>query len=230
MPVLTLTKHHGLGNDFLVALDQSVDGPMARALCDRHRGIGADGLIGAFVDGTYVTFELYNCDGSRAEVSGNGLACLAQAVGRDRIEVRTDAGVRVVTLDLDRATVDMAAATTKEMDGGLFVDMGNPHLVLRDEGQDLVAVGQQHLDLNVELIATASDGIRMRVHERGVGVTDACGSGACASAVAAHTWGMAGERLTVHQDGGDAMVDLSGDSIRYTVPVGYIGRIEVPCP
>jgi diaminopimelate epimerase len=108
--------------------------------------------------------------------------------------------------------------------------MGNPHLVLRDEGQDLVTVGQQHLDLNVELIAAASDGIRMRVHERGVGVTDACGSGACASAVAAHTWGMAGERVTVHQDGGDATVDLAGDSIRYTVTVGYIGRIEVPCP
>ena len=137
MPVLTLTKHHGLGNDFLVALDQPVDGVLARAVCDRHRGVGADGLIGARVEGTTVTMELYNSDGSRAEVSGNGLACLAQAVGRDRIDVHTDAGLRAVTLDLDRATVDMGGATTKEMEGGLFVDMGNPHLVLRDEGQDL---------------------------------------------------------------------------------------------
>lgn len=231
MSVLTVTKHHGLGNDFLVALDQPVDGALARALCDRHRGIGADGLIGAYVDGIYVTFELYNSDGSRAEVSGNGLACLAQAVGRDRIEVRTDAGVRVVTLDLDRATVDMGAPiTTKDMDGGFFVDMGNPHLVLRDEGQDLETIGRQHLDLNVELIAPVADGVRMRVHERGAGITEACGSGACASAVAARTWGLAGEQLTVHQDGGDATVDLSGDTIRYTVTVGYVARIEVPCP
>jgi diaminopimelate epimerase len=230
MPVLTVTKHHGLGNDFLVALDQAVDGGLARALCDRHRGIGADGLIGARVDGSSVTMELYNSDGSRAEVSGNGLACLAQAVGRDRIEVSTDAGLRTVTLDLDRATVDMGGATTKEMEGGLFVDMGNPHLVLRDEGQDLVVVGQAHLDLNVELIAPVADGIRMRVHERGVGVTEACGTGACASAVAAHTWGMGGDQVIVHQDGGDAEVDLTGDTIRYTVTVGYIARIEVPCP
>ena len=230
MPVLSLTKHHGLGNDFLVALDQPVDGALARAVCDRHRGIGADGLIGARVDGTTVTMELYNSDGSRAEVSGNGLACLAQAVGRDRIEVHTDAGLRAVDLELGRATVDMGGATSKEMEGGLFVDMGNPHLVFRDDGQDLAALGQQHLDLNVELIAAVPDGIRMRVHERGVGLTEACGTGACASAVAAHTWGLAGERLVVHQDGGDAIVDLSGASIRYTVTVGYIGRIEVPCP
>jgi diaminopimelate epimerase len=229
MPVLTLTKHHGLGNDVLVAVGQAVDGVLARAVCDRHRGVGADGLIGARVEGTTVTMELYNSDGTRAEVSGNGLACLAQAVGRDRIEVHTDAGLRVVTLDLDRATVDMGGATTKEMEGGLFVDMGNPHLVLRDEGQDLLVVGRQHLDLNVELIASAPDGIRMRVHERGVGVTEACGTGACASAVAAHAWGLAGDRLVVHQDGGDAEVDLTGDTIRYTVTVGYIGRIEVPC-
>jgi diaminopimelate epimerase len=229
MPVLTVTKHHGLGNDFLVALDQTVDGVLARALCDRHRGVGADGLIGAVVEGTTVTMQLYNSDGSRAELSGNGLACLAQAVGRDRIEVHTDAGLRIVTLDLDRATVDMGGATTKEMDGGLFVDMGNPHLVLRDEGQDLVAVGQTHLDLNVELITATSDGIRMRVHERGAGVTEACGTGACASAVAAREWGLAGARQTVHQAGGDAEIDLTGDTIRYTVSVGYIGRIEVPC-
>jgi diaminopimelate epimerase len=174
---------------------------------------------------------LFLCEGSRVVVIRIGLGFLAKGVGRFRIEVRTGAGVRVVTLDLDRATVDMGApVTTKEMDGGFFVDMGNPHLVLRDEGQDLETVGRQHLDLNVELVAPVSDGVRMRVHERGAGVTEACGSGACASAVAAHKWGIAGEHLTVHQDGGDATVDLSGDTIRYTVTVGYVARIEAPCP
>ena len=90
-----LTKHHGLGNDFLIALDEASDGllapsaELARRLCDRHTGLGADGLIwgrrpepGA--DGLDVVFRLWNADGSAAEVSGNGLRCLAHAVARQR--------------------------------------------------------------------------------------------------------------------------------------------------
>ena len=106
MTVLTLSKHHGLGNDFLVLLDLAGDTPidaaLARAVCDRHRGLGADGLIRATLvpdDGArartrveraapaaragsrsrLLTFELRNADGSAAEMSGNGMRCLAQA-------------------------------------------------------------------------------------------------------------------------------------------------------
>lgn len=85
---LHLTKHHGLGNDFLVVLGEiALDGHQARRLCDRRRGIGADGLIvGAPPSrpGSDVTMELFNADGGRAEMSGNGIRCLAQAFVRHR--------------------------------------------------------------------------------------------------------------------------------------------------
>jgi diaminopimelate epimerase len=240
MPALTLTKHHGLGNDFLVLLDPDdlhpVDGETARALCHRSRGVGADGLIRSTlaVDGT-PTMELYNADGSRAEMSGNGISCLVQAlvdagvVPGPEVEVLTDAGVRTVRYADGRATVAMGEALVKPEGDGLSVDVGNPHLVLRDEGQDLLAVGAERPDVNVELVAAAPDGVAMRVHERGVGPTDACGTGAVAAAVAAHLWGMAGEHVVVHQPGGDAEVDLSGREAQLTVPVVYVARIEVPC-
>ena len=102
---MQLTKHHGLGNDFLVLIDldaiESVTPALARAVCDRHRGIGADGLLhataGRAEDGD-VTMTLYNADGGRAEMSGNGVSCLAQAVVRagvtsgPTVVVHTDAG------------------------------------------------------------------------------------------------------------------------------------------
>jgi diaminopimelate epimerase len=241
MRSLTLTKHHGLGNDFLVLLDvdgtQSVDGALARAVCDRHRGIGADGLLHVTggQDGTDVTMALYNADGGRAEMSGNGISCVAQAVvmagivtGPD-VVVATDAGRRVVHLDGDRATVDMGEVVLKPEGDGLLVDVGNPHLVRRDEGQDLEELGRRHPDLNVELIAATEDGVSMRVHERGVGITDSCGTGAVASAAAGREWGLTGDRVVVAQPGGRTEVDLSGPTARYTVPVVFIGRMEVPC-
>jgi diaminopimelate epimerase len=105
-----LTKHHGLGNDFLIILDEANGGPvapdaaLARRLCDRHTGLGADGLIHgaqpARAASEHVGFRLWNSDGSEAEVSGNGLRCLAQAVamhrGVDRTElaIATSVGVR----------------------------------------------------------------------------------------------------------------------------------------
>jgi diaminopimelate epimerase len=240
MPSLTLTKLHGLGNDFLVLLDldgqQPVDGSTARALCHRSRGVGADGLIRSTVHDGLATMELYNSDGSRAEMSGNGISCLAYALvtagavpGPD-VRVSTDAGIRTVHLEGNRATVAMGEALVKPNSEGLLVDVGNPHLVLRDEGQDLLALGAEHPHLNVELVAAIEGGIAMRVHERGAGITDACGTGAVAAAAAAHLWGMAGERMVVRQPGGDAEVDLSGDEATLTVPVVLVARVEVPCP
>lgn len=241
MSVLSLTKHHGLGNDFLVLLDlehhHQVDGAVARALCDRHRGVGADGLLVASA-GTQgnVTMVLYNADGGRAEMSGNGISCLAQAVvmagvlSGPEVRVETDAGPRTVHLDGDQATVDMGEVVLEVEGDDLLVDVGNPHLVRRDTGQDLVAVGSAHPDLNVELIRAEGDAVAMRVHERGVGVTDSCGTGAVASAAAGREWGLAGDVVVVAQPGGRTTVDLSGATARYTVPVVYIARVEVPCP
>jgi diaminopimelate epimerase len=106
-----LTKHHGLGNDFLIVLDEANGSPpaptaaLARSLCDRHTGLGADGLVWGRRpetgdDGADVVFQLWNADGSEAEVSGNGLRCLAQALARARglrdgvLHLRTQGGLR----------------------------------------------------------------------------------------------------------------------------------------
>jgi diaminopimelate epimerase len=259
-----LTKHHGLGNDFLVLIDldatESVTPALARATCDRHRGIGADGLLhvtaGRHGDSD-VTMALYNADGGRAEMSGNGISCLGQAVVRSgsteasKIIVDTDAGTRLVTLaptddpKTHRATVDMGVAKmgddeTEWLDDHVVraarVDIGNPHLVFHapklDAGMDLIARGMSingfiPEGINLELVAPGpGEGeLTMRVYERGVGLTEACGTGACAVAVAAHRWGLSGARVTVRQPGGPADIVI-GETIEMTVPVVYIATIE----
>src|SRR5690606_14437937 len=111
---MRLTKHHGLGNDFLVVLDPEaahpLDAEIARQLCDRHTGIGADGVMRAVPpapgEPAIARMELRNADGSRAEMSGNGIRCFAQALRlggwpgaeADEIAVATDAGLRTVTV------------------------------------------------------------------------------------------------------------------------------------
>jgi diaminopimelate epimerase len=245
MPNLVLTKHHGLGNDFLVLLDTgdrygSDAGELALALCDRHRGIGADGLIRLGPDRR---MHLHNADGSRAEMSGNGIRCLAQAmVDSDlypgpEFEIQTDSGPRWVAIGdadppgLRMVTVDMGPARViSSHRGRAEVDTGNPHLVLLDEDQDLVELGQQHPDLNVELIRVEGFDVTMRVHERGVGLTQACGTGSCASAAAAHEWGLVGTSMTVHNPGGDVLVELKPETVLLTGPAQFIGRIEVSWP
>ena len=120
---LQLSKHHGLGNDFLVLLDQAGDAALARRLCDRRTGVGADGLIigvGGGPDRADLTMVLYNADGSRAEMSGNGIRCLAQAwagpapAGAAELRIATDAGLRTVIVE---ATEDAEVVTA-------HVDMG----------------------------------------------------------------------------------------------------------
>ena len=211
----------GLGNTFAIVFGAPVDEDAAREICAR---LDIDGVITAepASNGADLTMVLRNADGSRAEVSGNGLACLgAAAVAQGQVESRTvtiatDAGVRRVRIG-HAATVDMGEPVIKEADAGaLYVDVGNPHLVFPTG--DVVALGQQHLDLNVEVITKRSDdSIDMVVHERGVGVTEACGTGAYASAAAARHWGWVGDLVTVHQPGGPSYIDLSNQT--YTVEV-----------
>jgi diaminopimelate epimerase len=271
---MRLTKHHGLGNDFLVVLDPDashpLDADLARALCDRHTGIGADGLIRATPaargDGASTRMELRNADGSRAEMSGNGIRCLVQALlltepglGPD-VPVATDAGVRTVTVHerVDPVThilsVAMGVAQLEveapEWAGGdvaraLIVDMGNPHLVLDLSGAragsaediDLVDVGETVNGkipggANVHLLTRGSvpGGIAIRTYERGVGPTLACGTGACASAVAARAWGLAGDHVPVAQPGGTAEVVLGSgpdDEVVLRGPATYVAEITL---
>ncbi len=248
---LVLTKHHGLGNDFLILLDtddryaRADQGEMARALCDRRRGIGADGLI-RLAPG--LRMHLHNADGSRAEMSGNGIRCLAQAIidfgvdGGPEFEIATDAGPKWVSAVYDNDgptqsfTVDMGEVRVTDIEmRRAEVDAGNPHLVLLvtdPAAEALEALGAENPDVNVEVVRIDDQAtVTMRVHERGAGLTQACGTGSCAVAVATRAWGHTGDRLTVRNPGGDLVVDLKGDTALLTGPATYVGRVEVsPSP
>jgi diaminopimelate epimerase len=234
--MLRLTKHHALGNDFLVLIGTDGGAAMARALCDRRTGVGADGLISIVGESRWV---LHNADGSRAESSGNGLRCAAQAVARARgvdaldVTFETDAGPRRVQLEGDVGTVEMGRVVVKRLgERDADVDVGNPHLVLLVEDPstfDLVAFGAAHADVNVEVIAPAgTDELAFRVHERGAGITMACGTGSCAAVAAAHAWGLVGTSVVVHNPGGDVTVDLKGEEALLSGPTVFIAVIEVP--
>lgn len=267
MASITLTKHHGLGNDFLIAVDPPVElePADARQWCDRRRGIGADGLIEARPlgeDPASWSMRLWNADGSRAELSGNGLRCLGQALllhrddGADsrRFHITTDAGIRQVAVLPDRAsstdqvTVDMGRPATGPPpypDWDLVglavhrqagVDVGNPHIVAvvdRLPSHDLATIGPlvegaYAGGVNVELIEVLDrDRIALRVWERGAGLTEACGSGACAGAWAAHRWDLVGSRVTVSMPGGDATVDLVDGAAYLTGPATFVAVVEI---
>jgi diaminopimelate epimerase len=232
-----LEKYQGAGNDFLVLVDaagsQPVDAAFARAVCHRHTGVGADGLIR--VTGELV-MELWNADGSRAELSGNGLRCVARAVvdagvsAGPEVVVQTDVGPRRVMLDGDgEASVEMGRPTVKlESDTSAVVDLGNPHLVvLVPSPPDTSPVDDP--SVNVEaVVVDGNDELTLRVWERGVGETLACGTGACAAVAAAHEWGLVGTRATVHQRGGDVTVELRPDNAILTGPVVHVATVEVP--
>ena len=231
---MRLHKHHGLGNDFLIRLDDDVDADLARRVCDRHRGVGADGLISVVGE----RWTLFNADGSRAESSGNGLRCAAQAVARARgvealdVVFDTDAGPRRVQLDGDVATVEMGPVVIERVgDLGVEVSTGNPHLVLRVDdvaAVDLLALGAQHPSVNVEVIAVAApDELAFRVHERGAGITMACGTGSVAAAAAAHAWGLVGTTVVVHNPGGDVTVVLKDEGALLTGETVWIADVEV---
>jgi diaminopimelate epimerase len=253
-----LAKHHGLGNDFLVLHDDDgttpVDGAMARALCERRTGVGADGLlwIGPAANGADVTMTLHNADGSRAEMSGNGIRCLAQSVARSRgvdhldLDVSTDAGIRHVevrpggphTVLVRVGMGAVAEAPAPELGLGakdvLGASVGNPHVVALYPDRaslDVAADAFAMTDRNVEFVVAGpgEDELTMRVVERGAGETQACGTGACAAAWAARRWGLVGDRVTVHMPGGSAEVEL-GDEVFLTGPSVHVADIEVPWP
>jgi diaminopimelate epimerase len=269
---LQLVKHHGFGNDFLVAfhldLPESRLVELARTVCERRRGVGADGLIVGDSDPeVQARMMLYNADGSRAEISGNGIRCFSHALAVRAgwtapvsVRIRTDAGVRTVALERtsDPATLDATVAmgtvsTTNPPDGWhalrtdpnrpvAHLSVGNPHTVVAVEdlaAVDLAALGAQLPDVNLEIVTAGPDGhsVTMRVHERGAGITEACGTGACAAAVAARQWGLAtplAGKLVVHMDGGSASVGFDHDdgtpSVSLSGPTTYIATIEYAIP
>ena len=238
-----LTHHHGLGNDFLVALVAEVPvdaSALARRLCDREHGIGADGLVfGTPWTGSAegLTFTLLNSDGSSAEVSGNGLRCFAQAVARatgtSALELTVDMGVPGPGPDTDGLAIDLGGPIPGRSG---TVDVGNPHLVIEVADIDAVdhaTVGPaieaffDPVGCNVHLVQVLDAvTIRLRPWERGAGLTEACGSGACAAVYLFHTWGVVGTDVEVRMAGGAAVVRL-GDTIRLTGPAVHTADHEV---
>lgn len=262
---VVVTKHHGLGNDFLV-LDtsqisresssdlQKIDwSKVAQQWCDRQDGVGADGLLLlSRHDDFKLEMQLFNQDGSRAEMSGNGIRCLAQAAfdadGHEEsvsYTVLTDAGPRVVDVesvlqDEVRASVDMGKIEeirppqnwhTIGSDPNrpvMHLSVGNPHSVVGVEDVaivNLLEIGQKVPQVNLEIIEPGpeSHAITMRVHERGAGITQACGTGACASAWAASKWGLVPasvREILVHQPGGDASVRLNHPQVGHVTLIG----------
>jgi len=262
---LRLTKHHGLGNDFLVVFhpDVPVDAlpGLARRLCDRRTGLGADGLlVGESDPQLSARMVLYNADGSRAEMSGNGIRCFAQALALRRGDlgpfvIRTDAGARAV--EMVETADPLTVATTVEMGDVTDLDapsgwdtlgtdpgrpvahlsLGNPHSVVPVDdlmAVDLGGLGAKVPHVNLEIITPGPDAdtITMRVHERGAGVTMACGTGACAAAFAARRWGLAEPsdgKLVVVMDGGRATVGFDHErprAVTLTGPSTFVASIE----
>ena len=264
---VSLSKYHGLENDFLV-YDLAQGTPseawpaLARRWCARSTGIGADGLLLLeVVDPRTLTMRLYNADGSVAEMSGNGIRCLAFAAHRmvggtagAEYEVRTDAGVRVVTVvdreddDTVHIRVDMGTVgDLPEPDGWAslecdpmrpvsHVSLGNPHSVVAVEDVSLIDLGRLGAlvpQVNLEIIepGPGNNAITMRVHERGAGITRACGTGACAAAHAALKWGVvspATREVVVHMDGGTARVHIDEQNVAtLTGPATFVGSMTV---
>ena len=267
---IRLTKHHGLGNDFLV-VDLAQGTPpiawaeLARRWCDRRFGVGADGLLLLDIQGPqHLSMVLFNADGSRAEMSGNGIRCLVQAAHRQAnassssattYTVETDAGQRIVRVEGGdegetlQISVDMGQITDLDEPQNWFelqcnpdrpvrhLSLGNPHAVVGVDDLDdvdLQKLGALVPQVNLEIIAAGPeiDAITMRVHERGAGITLACGTGACAAAEAALAWGLvpaATPEVIVHMAGGDARVriDLASRTATLIGPSVFIASLSV---
>ena len=229
-------------------------GALARELCDRHFGVGADGLVFLIPAPTGPRMAIFNSDGSEAAMCGNGIRCLAALAGREgllvgeRAVVATRSGPREVRLlggpDPWLVEVDMGEPRLLEgpdfVDVGgrarpcVTVDMGNPHrVVFLEDLEDLdLAVSGPALSrgepggLNVEFTRVlAPDRLAVKVWERGAGPTLACGTGACAALVAASRTGRAAREARVDLPGGSLDVSWEpGGRVRMTGPARELFR------
>jgi diaminopimelate epimerase len=257
---MQFTKMEGCGNDFLVFDPSEVEGidlpALARKACDRHFGVGADGiLVPALSEAADLEMVYLNSDGSPSEMCGNGLRCLARyAKDRGLVEgeamtIATGAGVKKILLfDDGSSRVDMGAPRfdTRVEVGGfrlLRVSMGNPHAVAFLESEaalktlDLPTLGPPIEEdptfpekTNVEFAFARGDrDVRMRVWERGAGETLASGSGSCAAAVAAIKQGLAKSPVRIHLDGGIVEIEWSGENtpVHIKGPAAYICEGEL---
>lgn len=285
----SFAKLHGLGNDFLVTDLRNVsdaswfDDPVRiAALCDRHRGVGADGVLGVFpvtsqaiAAGAIARMRVRNADGSEAEMCGNGLRCIASWLhlrgAPAHLSIETGAGVlRCEVMDQGRSVqIEMGPPRLLQTAHGsgpvdfqpdqchetplaiagvtlplYLVSMGNPHAVwfaddtqptsdsaLWQQAERLGPQVETHplfpLRTNVEFVRRdGPDIFTALVWERGCGITQACGTGACAVAVAACVRGLAqpGHPITVNLPGGALELCVASDyrQVHMRGPVDYV--------
>jgi diaminopimelate epimerase len=247
----TLQKWHGAGNDFLVDVIEHGtatwwDPERARAVCNRYTGVGGDGLLLATL-GSHVEMVLFNADGSVAEMSGNGIRCLAAAVRRathatwSSLEVMTGAGMREVSLTMneDGGYGSVAMGTVRfadALEGTLGVaNVGNPHVVVLDDATwsdaQREARARELSDAvggaNVEFVTPLdSQRVRIKVVERGVGWTLACGTGSVATAAICRREGLCGDDVIVENPGGPLRVTFNNDDATLSGPVQFVANIE----
>ena len=259
---MRFTKMEGLGNDYIYVNCLEGEPPglpeLAIRLADRHFGVGADGLI-CIKPGRSGDFamEMYNADGSRGAMCGNGIRCVGKYVydkGLTRkacLTIDTDAGPRRLELvvrggQVEQVTVDMGpvrVGRTMELEAGgrtwqvRPVDVGNPHAVIfceRPEEIDLERLGpllEVHPAfpdrVNVEFAGVEEDGLTVRVWERGSGPTLACGTGACAAFAAARRAGLCGPKAGVRLPGGVLAVEERKRHLFMTGPARTVFEGEV---
>lgn len=223
-------KYEGLGNDFILIPQKPCLSPeQVKKYCDRHLGIGADGVIFIY-PGTHWSMKIFNADGSLAKMCGNGIRCVAQWLldqGHPGVtEIQTDSGIKTCTTEKSMWSIDMGIAEFKNN----RVSIGNSHQVF------LGPVDTDKIDptTNTEFVQIENqNNIRVTVFERGVGETQACGTGACAcvallvqqNKLAPH------QEITVHLKGGSLYVTArptaNGLQLQMKGPACYVFEGEV---
>jgi diaminopimelate epimerase len=249
---LHFVKYQALGNDFLVVDGPLMDAGRARRLCDRRRGVGADGVLTLLPPSTpaaLATMHVYNSDGSVAAMCGNGIRCVARHLAEARavtglLTIDTGAGPKACTIHhgpdgaVAAVSVEMGPARLvgeEEFTVGderlraVRVSMGNPHLVLLDEPTRARAAAVGPVieaavpgGVNVGFARPGPTGIDLVVWERGAGLTEACGTGACAAAVMA-------VRANLAPTGAPVEVRLPGGALVITVGA-VLGRVTMRGP
>jgi len=247
---ILVVKGHAYGNDFLLVPESQIGGAeparLARAMCHRLEGIGADGLMLYTLDKDAARMRLFNADGSAAEVSGNGVRCLAALAVRERpalktVMIETPAGPKFLELkgkDGDRLTFRASMGQPKDIRlvefesagervQAVTLSVGNPQCVLLDDPLDearLQKLGpaiEHHPRFpdrtNVSFARVETPGrVRILIWERGVGPTQASGTGACGAAVAAASHGGASRDVEVISPGGSQRVEWLDEGIYLT--------------
>jgi len=244
---MNFTKMQGLGNDFIVIVGPAEPGcNEILAWCDRRRGVGADGLLAVTpMENNRVGMRYWNADGGEAEMCGNGLRCAARyAVAQGWVDsssfaIQTAVGLLPVTVNEDgsvRALVGRPTAGERvEIDGLTLytVGLGNPHAIQwvdNPQIADVATIGPRiETDpafaegTNAEFASVSGpDEIELRVWERGVGETLACGTGAAATAFLARKQGLVGDRVKINLPGGALLVILDDAGVWLEGPADFV--------